>query len=398
MSYLIKNTIVTILLSGFAFQSIAQKSTIVNQGKKIDFINDFGLIIFPLKLNNSDTLYFLFDTGFDVNVLDESVAEDLELTLSDKISIPQPGGTIEYSIVNDLSIEIDNNSLQKENFIITPIRHLSQLIGHELDGILGIDFMKKYKIEINYANHFLIIHQQEELIDTKGYLSLPTEVTNNEPFIYCKIKNADGKTVISKFKMDTGSLDALGLNKNFIEDNLILKDDSRTISTKGVGIGGETEGILFEVNDFLIGQSCFDKLIIGATLDSKGFENRDDAGTIGAEILSNFNWILDMKNSQILCAENSHFSTTQKIDKSGLWVVENRDNEKIIYQVLENSPSYVAGLKSGQIIETIDGIKANQFTLSQIKALFSGNEGTPVSIKIKDHSKPIVINLKTPIN
>ncbi len=389
-----KTSIVLVLIVLLSVNTFAQTESESNHLSKVYFNNDFGLIILPIKINNSETLNFIFDTGFDVNVLDQGVAEKLDLDLSDKITEKQPGGSIEYSIVKDLAVEMEGVKLQNENFIVTSISQMGQLIGHQLDGIIGMDFMLKYKIEINYDELFLTIHDKDQLLNTTEYLSLPFQLENKEPFIYCSMKNTKGKTVISKFKMDTGSMDALGLNKNFIEDSQIIDDSTKVVSTKGIGVGGKTNGIIFNVYDFKIGKSVLPKLTIGATLESGGFENRADAGTIGAEILTQFNWVLDMNNNHLYCVENKRRSNFQRTEKSGLWVIEGSDKEKMIYQVIKNSPADVAGLKSGQTIEKINGESADNFSLHQIKELLKNKQGTIVKLKIKEQDHEILLCLQ----
>jgi predicted aspartyl protease len=384
--------VLLVILSKGVIAQTPQNQT--NYLSKVNFNNLFGLIIIPVRINDSETLYFNFDTGFDVNVLDKGVAEKLGLDLSNTITEKQPGGSIEYSVVKNLNFEINGNQMHNEDFIVTQISQMGQFIGHQLDGIIGVDFMLKYQISIDYDDLSMVIYDTLETISTANYLSLPFNLDNKEPFIYCSIRNANGKIVISKYKMDTGSTDALGLNKNFIEDSQIINDSTKLVYEKGLGVGGETSGIRFNVNNFKMGNSVFPTLSISATIESGGFENREDAGTIGAQILSQFNWILDFKNNHVYCVENQKRSNNQKTDKSGMWVIENTKKEKMIFDIIENSPAHKAGLKAGQIIEEINNISADAFSLNEIKELMKSDNGTIVNIRIKDNKEERILILR----
>ena len=68
----------------------------------VNFNSDFNLISIPVSLNGKDSLHFIIDTGFDVNVLDENIAKELGIDLSEKISQAQPGGTIEYALAGNV--------------------------------------------------------------------------------------------------------------------------------------------------------------------------------------------------------------------------------------------------------------------------------------------------------
>jgi hypothetical protein len=287
--------------------------------------------------------------------------------------------------------------MESENFIVTPISQLGQMIGQPIHGILGMEFMKKYIIELNYEENTIAFQSDLELEELNEVEKIELQVENNQPFIFFMVKNAEDSLVEAKFKIDTGSLSAIGFNKNFLLENTIINDNTTVVSQSGLGIGGETDNIIFRLGSLNLGDHHFSKLPAGATMDSGGFENREDAGTIGGELIHRFNWIFDFKNSLAFIASNKYIDDTFIEDQSGIWVIETETKDKMIYKIVKNSPGDQAGLKEGQWIESINGTNANDISLYELTEILKQEDGTNVNIKIKDSSSSVSIELKSMI-
>ena len=136
---------------------------------------------------------------------------------------------------------------------------------------------------------------------------------------------------------------------------------------------------------------------MGATLEAGGTEIREDAGTIGAELLMRFNWVLDFDNNTAYLKPNKFFGQEQALDRSGIWLIEGENGEKMIYKIIKNSPGEKAGLKEGMWIESIDGIDASTISLFELTQILKQKDATKVSIKVKDSSIPVIIELKSMI-
>lgn len=358
------------------------------------FNNAFGLITIPVTIKESETLYFIVDTGFDVNVMNEATAIALGFSLSEKVSQAQPGGTIEYSVLKDVNLKINNDSPSLENFIVTELGNLEMLIGQKIDAILGIEFLEKFAFEVNYDTSTITMYNSIEDVETQSYSQIPILLEEKEPFMMCQVTNADGKLIDAKFKMDTGGIDAIGYNKNYYEDNKLTNENTQIQEEKGAGVGGETQGVKFRTQKLIIGNYQLENVSSGATMESGGFENRDNAGTIGAELLVKFNWILDFKNQMVYLKDNSKFPKPFMNDGSGLWIIENEQKEKLVFQVVENSPAYELGITAGSIIVEVNGKSANTISVDELWKLTRQKDGTIITFKLKDDAEVKTLVLK----
>lgn len=131
--------------------------------KSYDFNDDFENTQLPLfKLNIKDeSLYFLVDTGATINMIDESVVKRImpnykEETLLDDdiISISGTKSKNESIVLTFFNDEYKQQF--KENFVLIEnceaFEIMSKDSGKKVCGILGTDFIEKYKFIINFRN------------------------------------------------------------------------------------------------------------------------------------------------------------------------------------------------------------------------------------------------------
>jgi len=130
--------------------------------------------------------------------------------------------TFEINLFNNhLIIEIDNKKILvdtgcpitfgngKFSFLereITPatnsmgvtIESCSQLLGYDLDALMGMDVLSNYKILIDYHNHQMTVSDEELILENA--VSVPINYQMGTPFIHLSVNGKD-----LKFALDTGA-------------------------------------------------------------------------------------------------------------------------------------------------------------------------------------------------
>ncbi|MBI3998560.1 MAG: S41 family peptidase [Armatimonadetes bacterium] len=64
-------------------------------------------------------------------------------------------------------------------------------------------------------------------------------------------------------------------------------------------------------------------------------------------------------------------------------VIEEKNGQVVITEVLENSPASETGLRAGDVIIAVDGVSTTGHSLEQVSQMIRGNEGTPVVLTIR---------------
>ncbi len=344
---------------------------------------DFGLVWLEVSVNGSAPLPFLLDTGFDYSVIDAGVAVDLRLTVSDPDTVPQPGGAVEIGLTEGVTLGIPGGELSDWTLRAIPIAAAAQIVGREFAGILGHDVLAERVWRIDYEAETLTVYEASSVLPAEG-AEIAVEVVAAEPFIQAVIEQPHAAEIPGRFKLDTGSTDVAGLNRNFLEGAGVLAPDQPTIPVPGVAVGGETTGILFRIGSFRIGPYSIPSPVIGATLESAGFENRADAGTVGGAVLRQFALTIDYPRDRILLEPNGSYGKPAGEDLSGLWPVAHGEDFSMARArfVIPDSPAARAGVRLDDVILAIDGVPVSELRLAGVFELLRTGAGSTRALRI----------------
>tara|TARA_R110001583_G_scaffold173538_2_gene327594 strand:+ start:528 stop:1508 length:981 start_codon:yes stop_codon:yes gene_type:complete len=272
-----------------------------NQKKLTDTIlfrfgNDYGIHL-KAKINKSDTLDFLFDTGANAIVITSNlIGEKVNLKLDGKIENNGSDGTqiIETSSSNKLEI----NNLNWDDIKLLSIDYEEP----DFDGVLGWIAFENKIIEIDYDKSRLIIHKSKATIP-KGYSKIKTKMIDGVPYIKGTIRT-ENKISSGWFEYDSGYNGSFILSQKFASEN----DLNRIMKKIGTSVSSGSSGIESKSNDYILPELQFGKykllnvpLSISET-DPEGIENND---ILGNNLLKRFNAIIDLQDFEIYLKPNS---------------------------------------------------------------------------------------------
>jgi len=329
---------------------------------------DFGLVLLDVSVNDAEPRTFILDTGFEFSVIDAGVAAELGLRVSDPDTIPQPGGPVEVGLVEGVRLGLPGDDFAPRTLRALPISPGWSVIGRRFAGILGHDVLAERVWVIDYEGRRLRTYPTSFEPEVAG-VEVPVDVVAAEPFVPAEIEQAGGRRIRGRFKLDTGSTDVAGLNRNYLRDSTVLEPDQATRPVPGFAVGGETSGILFRVAAFRIGPYSLSRPVIGATMSSGGFEDRSDAGTIGGELLRRFTLTLDYPRDRILLEPNGLFDAPVREDLSGIFMLraEGAGLDTVVVSVVAaDSPAEEAGIREGDALLAVEGVPASRLGLAGI--------------------------------
>ena len=359
----------------------------------IDFRLINNLIIIPIFINNSDTLFFILDTGINPTLLTTN-----ELDLSFKIGrVSQitglgKGENLEVLQTYGNTINIGNDViLTKQNvFVVREDRfELSKKMGTRIDGIIGGVIFTNFIVEINYDTEKikLINPEQYKKRKYKRWLEKPIELYNNKPYINLNIALNEDTTIYANLLFDLGASDALWLMQK--SNDSIIYSSPDELFYLGQGINGDIYGAYDKIKSISFSEKIkFEdvQICLPDTNSLKMPQNYDIKGrngTLGSEIIKRFNVVIDYKHQQILLKKNSMFNSAYSIDYSGLEIDSPFENLNIyeVYYVQKNSPAEEAGLIKGDIIMKINNILVLEYTANEMNMIFSSRKGRVLKIE-----------------
>lgn len=116
--------------------------------------SDKPIILVDAKVNGKGLFNFAVDTGASGTVISKQTAE--KLGVSENGATSKKGhccsGEIDASLVAVESVEVGDTKVRDIQVAIVDLSAISKAVGANLEGIIGYNFMKDYRVVIDYPN------------------------------------------------------------------------------------------------------------------------------------------------------------------------------------------------------------------------------------------------------
>lgn len=241
-------SVLVILTSTIGNCQITKEYTFTSKKEKITVPFELwnNHIYLKVKINNSQTLDFLFDNGAGSSgiMIDSSIAANLGLQPTGKINATMTGGKNDFLITDSVSLQIDSLIVLKQKVAWFLLKEQEQEEGHKIDGILSYSFFKYFVFEIDYKNQLLTIIAPENYNDNKwkNKTSMIDLDKNKVPIVSGSLITKKGKKIMTQFTIDTGHDEYFVLGKRFIMQNGLSSDTlKRQPNRVNKGLGGNTD-------------------------------------------------------------------------------------------------------------------------------------------------------------
>jgi aspartyl protease/PDZ domain-containing protein len=390
MTYRVR-VITTLLLllfpSGYSGQSVhASSRTASSDPVVVPFDLVLRHILIKVSINNSAPLWFIFDTGDKVAIVDLDRAKSLGLNLEGEVNVGGAGaGTLKGARVRDASLTVLGVDSRQPVVMAIPLDGLKPKLGHEIDGIIGADFIKQFVIEIDYPARVLRFHDRDKFAYSGSGEIVPITLNGaGHPIIRAEVTVNGRPPIGGQFVVDVGSGGSLILNRPFVEQESLLSAQKTIKSLGGGGAGGKTTGRSGRVAELKIGKIQIASPLTMFSEDQGGaFATSNLQGNIGQLILSKFTIFLDYPRSRIILEPNSSFKDLIGPASPGVrFVAEGADYKTLrVDEMLEDSPAANAGLQAGDVVVAVDERPAADLTLSILHDILEKPAEHKVSIR-----------------
>lgn len=251
------------------------------------------------------------------------------------------------------------------------IVNLSKIVGDDIDGMFGMNFMQGKRVEINYADGYMRFLPADEEI-SKDFTRIQCKWINDQKRILVplSITLSDGFTYNGYFLIDTGMTGTLSFNTTTatkLNEAQHLANARRMIYTVG-GIGGSRIDYIVKSQQITVGDKAIKDMRITWSGNAEGaLASNDYDGLIGNELLDRFDVIFDFIDCALYIRPNNKFYQPQPNDL-GIALRPMTDHW-IVNGLLESGNAEQAGLKRGDYIEAINGFKANDENFDKLLPL-----------------------------
>ena len=127
----------------------------------LDFELRANLITVEVDINGVPRK-FILDTGASNTTIARQAAHELALKDVEKGTARGAGGEIEISLVRVDSFTVKDYPLHDFTCGVADLCAVSSILGNDISGVLGYDFLSKFEITINYQQKHLILKPVEQ--------------------------------------------------------------------------------------------------------------------------------------------------------------------------------------------------------------------------------------------
>ena len=250
------------------------------------------LILLPVQVNGEGPFEFILDTGAGTSLLSSDLAKKLNIKIISTKEGQSAGGKISVSLAKVDSLALGQAKLDDLDVGIVDLSHIGKTIGTKIDGDVGYNFLKHFRIAIDYHNCEIRFDEPRriERLGRSAKTEVPMRLASlAKPLLLVDV-HANGQGPF-QFAIDTGtSTTAIAPE---LAQHLGLKSSPVGPLTTGGAQVNVTAGTL---ESFKVGRAGVDDLVVvvadffamlsqavGAKLD----------GIVGYNFLRNFRVVMD---------------------------------------------------------------------------------------------------------
>ena len=360
---------------------------------KFEIINNLPIV--QARVNNSDPLWFIFDTGATNTVIDTKRAAALGLKARGKIVSTGSAGQAEAQRVRNVTIQFPGFEVSRLTVYTLPVDFFSAHFGIPISGVIGNDIIGRVVAEIDYEKKELGFYDVTSYRPEAGGQTFPVTLQDRLPMIQTEFELAN-RQFSGIFEIDTGSTGALQINTPFVRRHRLLSLAKRSKKERLGGVGGTAEAVATRLESVTLGKYRLANSIGKLSLAKQGdYSSRRYDGLLGGQVFRRFKLIVDLPRRRITFQPNNSLNDPFEADMSGLELVADGDDlaTYVIDDLEPATPATEAGIKGGETLLAIDGRLASQFSLEEIRRMFM-YDGREYDLTLKRDAETIHVKLK----
>jgi predicted aspartyl protease len=164
------------------------------------------LILLPVSVNGEGPFDFILDTGAGTSLLSPELAKQLNVKIIGAKEGQSAGGKVSVSLARVESLAVGETRLPGVDVGLVDLSHVGKTVGARIDGDLGYNFFKHFRITIDYRNLEIRFDDPKrvERFGQSAVTEIPMRLANPaKPLILVDVYANGGGPF--QFAIDTGS-------------------------------------------------------------------------------------------------------------------------------------------------------------------------------------------------
>lgn len=362
---MMKDTVFKTLSMMAVLCALVSQQVLAQTNDSIPFIYR-GHIFIPSVINDSVHCNVIYDTGaanmFGVDSVFLTQSGWHPEHLGNAFTSGAAGKTKVRIITDKTKVNIGSIV---DNYAIVPIFKLRDVVDCHIDGIWGIKNIADYPFEINFEHSYLKQHKTGTP-NLEGYQKLPIRYENNKIMLQAET-HMGGTVVKGWYLMDTGGGGSVDFTAKTVKDYRLNSIPGKRYveDMTQFGIGDkEKEWFVDMMSDIIvIGNDTIHKEPVTYFPEGTGaFSDRPYLGTIGNDVWSKYNIIIDAKNSMLWLRRFKPDRTQHPVYDFGFRNRTDICRGWIVSRLTRDGDAVKAGMELGDTIITVNGRNVTDYT------------------------------------
>jgi hypothetical protein len=354
-------------------------------------------LIIPVSVNGLPPLQMVFDTGMPIPgvlLYEGALVDSMKLAFGPmqvNVGGAGGGGSMKARLAPGVTLGLGALSVSGSVAIVMPQTPLSSL--H--DGIIGASLFNGLVVSVNHDQNVMTLTNREAFTPPKGATEVPLEVVGRHAYVKAGVVGADGKLTSVRLILDLGATHSVSLN---LRANPAIRLPAGAFATRiGRGMSGVMTGSVGRIAGFELGGHRLTGVV--ATFPDSEFESPrgldSGDGNLGGGILGRFNVTLDYGGKRMYLVPNHRFADAFDWDMTGVSFEIGDHGDIEVKAVLPGSPAASAGVKTGEALIAVDGVKAVPRDLLREHERFR-KEGREVVLTLRSdgHDRQVKLKLR----
>ena len=349
----------------------------------IPFTFENDLVIVSAAINGGPAVDFLFDTGSEFTILTEPLlfgllnaerVEPVRLVGSD-LSVAVTGA---LSRRNRLRVGDLDISGQPIIAIDSELLDLSEIVGRDVFGIVGIGAFGAYVLEIDYTRRVISLTPPDLYKRSRRATDLPLVAKGAKPYVSLATRVHPGFGDTLLYLIDTGA--ALEAMIYAEPTDSAIYPPQMIAGAIGHGLGGNLIGFVGRTDTIQLGNLALTGIVThfqvaGDSLLRDSIEERN--GVLGNGLLSRFHVAIDFPAKQLHLTPERRFRRQVPYDRSGLKVADDGSDPAAVRVqfVSPGTPASEAGARAGDLIRRVNGWPVRLLSTEAVQRKLRGKVG-----------------------
>ena len=357
-----------------------------------------NLIVIPVQVNDGEVLKFILDTGVRTAILTNGMYVDGLPTVNDRIISLMGAGQngqisayvssgISFALPEGVAAQGNSMLILKEDYL-----QLDNFLGTRIHGILGYEVFSRFVVEIDYMRQEIVLHKTEHFKPRRSYTAIPIIIEDTKPYINnVQLKLNDSTTINAKLMIDTGASHSLMLN--IAHGDSVAVPEPNIAGYLGRGLSGDIYGHMARVPAMEMDKYTL-KDVTSSFPEANEFSQVlatriQHQGSMGGAVLKRFKVIFDYAHGKIYLKKNRMFKKRFEYNMSGMEMLVTGPllSTFAVGKISPDSPADRAGIREGDIVLSVNGIKPPTLTLGMYNSIVNRKPGRAVTVRVFQDGK-----------